>query len=618
MGRRNRPRLAAAVVFSLLLPGCSVELSDCTAPAHRGLVWSTFHGAGTRTGWNDEETTLTPTTMATAHFGLAWESQAFDTATFDRTYAGRMYASPLYADDVAIESGEFQGRFDVVFAATTSGVVYAVDAFDAPCSQGSVSAGTTLWKSVVARPAIVPGLDGGSPLGVLSTPVLDSSAGRLYVAALDASKGPPVWKLVALDAASGAVIAGFPVTLDAAAIEPVNRNGPCKWESDATRLSQRAALALDANAARVYVAFGGFSDTVAGWIVAVDTANARVTSSFCAGRDSPPGQANGGMWGAGGPAVDEAGVVQVTTGNGPPADGPADVAGTWGDSLVSFGTDLALRGTYSPWNYCLSDANDADLGGNMPLLLPDLTATHTTTPRLVAFGSKQGDVYLLERDALPGSLTVREACQTSEGWQQAATDTSLLPPAGPPYCDPNAPSTCVAGPLSVFGPYSDAPGANEDDSAKMHTTLAFYSDASGGAFLFATGASKGPDGVTSVPPSLARLRVVIAAGKPAYLTVDAVSSDVALINPGSPVVSSASGAGAIVWVVDENGRRTEPLVGPSAPRPILYAFDAQTMNLLYRSGPADLHVGGKYVEPVVAHGTVFVGTDRIQAFAAAP
>jgi hypothetical protein len=607
-----------AAALPLLGVGCDAQPIACGAAPYGGLVWPTFHGGAARTGWNDAEPTLTPAAIASGRFGLSWSSPPFDSVSLGQTYGGRSYASPLYADDVAVATPRFTGRFDVIFAGTTSGVVYAVDAVDTTCSGGDVAAGTTLWSTTVASPTIVPGLDGGSPLGVLSTPALDPAAGRLYVTALDASGGQPVWKLDALDVGSGAPIAGFPVTLDAAAIEPVDQNGPCSFETDATQLSQRAALALDPAANRVYVAFGGFSDTVAGWVVAVDTSAARVASSFCAGRSSPLGQANGGIWGAGGPALDAAGSVYVTTGNGPPSYGPDGVAGTWGDSLLALASDLGLSGTYSPWNYCMSDANDADIGGSSPVLLPDLGATGATTPRLVAFGSKQGNVYLLERDALPGSLTSRQACQLDETWQQAASDGSLLPPPGPPYCDPNAPTSCVGGPLNVFGPYSDAPGANEDDAAKMHTTLAYFADASGAPFLFATGASKASDGVTSVPPSLARLRVNATSGSPAYLSVDAVNPDVTLVNPGSPVVSSSSGAGAVVWVVDENGRRTQPLVGSSPPHPVLYAFDGATLQLLYQSGAADLDVGGKYDEPVVAHGTVFVATDRIQAFALAP
>ena len=73
-----------------------------------------------------------------------------------------------------------------------------------------------------------------------------------------------------------------------------------------------------------------------------------------------------------------------------------------------------------------------------------------------------------------------------------------------------------------------------------------------------------------------------------------------------------------MWVVDQNARRTDALLDPSVPGPVLYAVDGLTMKLLWRSATADLEKGGKYVTPIVAHGTVFVATDRLHAFTAAP
>jgi mono/diheme cytochrome c family protein len=56
------------------------------------------------------------------------------------------------------------------------------------------------------------------------------------------------------------------------------------------------------------------------------------------------------------------------------------------------------------------------------------------------------------------------------------------------------------------------------------------------------------------------------------------------------------------------------LTGPNSPKPVLYALDALTFELLWRSKPGALHTSGKYNEPAFARGSVFVGTDRIQAF----
>jgi hypothetical protein len=304
----------------------------------------------------------------------------------------------------------------------------------------------------------------------------------------------------------------------------------------------------------------------------------------------------------------------MTTGNSPAgSNGP----GTWGDSLLEWNRDLALLATYSPWNHCNDDANDVDIGGDSPVVLPDQSASGTSSPRLVAFGSKQGNVYLLQRDALPGSNEARPACTAAPAWSAAAGDSSLLPPAGPPYCDPQDPTKCGRGPLSVFGPYSDAPGANEDDRAKMRSTPAYFADASGAAYLFVSGTTKLGGGTRTAPPSVARLRINLAAGQPAYLTLDAADHELSLVNPGSPVVTSAGGAGPVVWIVDENAPRSQPLAG-AWPRPVLVAVDGETMSVLYQSAASDLASGGKYIEPVTAHGTVFVGTDRLQAFGVGP
>ena len=98
------------------------------------------------------------------------------------------------------------------------------------------------------------------------------------------------------------------------------------------------------------------------------------------------------------------------------------------------------------------------------------------------------------------------------------------------------------------------------------------------------------------------------------LRIDQLETSVVLENPGSPVVTSNGYRDAIVWVLDENARRTALLSGSDAPRPVLYAFDAMTLRLLWKSRPGELNTSGKYNEPAFARGTVFVGTDRIQAF----
>jgi hypothetical protein len=110
------------------------------------------------------------------------------------------------------------------------------------------------------------------------------------------------------------------------------------------------------------------------------------------------------------------------------------------------------------------------------------------------------------------------------------------------------------------------------------------------------------------------LKIVTSPGAPAYLTVDQYENTLAFLTPGSPIVTSNGSSNAIVWLLVANVTRSQSLVGPGVPQPILYAFDASTLQLLFTSTTGQLNVGGKYNTPAVARGVVFVGTDRIQAF----
>lgn len=599
--------LASAVAFAACGTG---RPAPSALPAPHGLAQTGYHGGPARLGWNDDEPSLTPEHARS--LSLAWASPALD--TFDvggRTFAAHLYASPLYKDDVEITIAPFSGlKTGVAFVATSNGDVYAIDAIDGPRA-----AGTILWRAHLGDPSQPDRSTDGVPLGILSTPVMDASVTppRIYVTAADATKG---WRAFALDASSGAVLDGWPVELSASAVEGANENrvaGQVVTFADFHALSQRGALALSADGNVLYVPFGSYFDGAVGWMVAIDTLHPGVVASFSgapADVVAPPGPdanlASAGMWGASGAAVAADGRLFLTTGNSPPDS--RDALGVWGNSLLSWRAPLALEATYSPFNYCAMDAGDTDLGGGAPIVF-DLDPATTTTPHLVAFGGKQGNAYLADRYALGGRLDRRPPCDPAHP-ASPSTDRSLFGQETRDYYSPPSP-----GPLNVFGPYSDAPGANEVNQAKARTTPAFFRDEHGAAFLYYSGNARDPsDPTVLAPPSIARLRVVTRAGAAAELAIDAVNPTVVMKNPGSPVVSSDHGSGAVVWVLDENGLRTDALVPGGAnapPLPVLYAFDATSLELLSRTElPAP---GGKYDHPTIAHGLVLVGADRLYA-----
>jgi hypothetical protein len=261
------------------------------------------------------------------------------------------------------------------------------------------------------------------------------------------------------------------------------------------------------------------------------------------------------------------------------------------------------------------DAGDTDLGGSSAVVF-DVARSRTSTPHLAAFGGKQGVVYLVDRDKLGGSTLGRPPCDLVAAHDNPSSDASLYgPEPRPQYVPPSA------GPLPVFGPYSDKPGDNVQNHAKMRTTPALFDPAGGEAYVYVAGTSRDPNNLdTVVPPCVARMRVALAPGQRARFDANVVTNtNAVLTNPGSPIVTSHdSGLDPVVWVLDQNSTRTSPVVpkpGFSPPNAVLYAFDGPTLQTLWQSGPDDLGPSGKYGHVVVAHGLVFVGTDRLAAFA---
>jgi hypothetical protein len=594
-----RPPLLALCIAVL---GCSDapeepldRLANCVTD-HRSVAVTNYHGGPDKLGHQPREIELTPDAVETSGLAITWSSARLHAETIDGIeYAPHIYGSPLYVDGLEVTVGPHAGaEVSAVLTTTSNGWVYAINASESDCA---MEAGDILWERRIVSPSVVAKLDGGMPMGTLGTPVLDLEANppRLYVAALDRDAG---WQVHALAAGSGLPLDGWPVTLDAPTIEANNTNGPARfWSADT--MSQRGALSLSPPRDRVYVPFGTFWGEGAGWLVAVDTVAPRIVASFSSAPWREP-SSNGGMWGSAGPTVGDDGHVWVTTGNGPPQVGPA--ADSWASSLLELSPDLDIERVYTPANYCVLDEGNMDLGASQPLLLPTQDGA---TPHLVAFGGKQGLVYLVDRDAMPRAGFGRGECR-----RDMDGDTSLHPLDPQPYWD-------HPGPLSVFGPYSDEFG--EIDHAKMRTKLAYFEDLAGTPWRLVTGSSKLSESSTlSVPPALAKLRLVTADDEPASLAIEALETTITLANPGPPVISSHAGHDAIVWVLDANAPRTASLVDPATPGPVLYAFAAEDLRPLWRSPAGALAQAGKYATVVVAHGEVIVGSDRIVAFGLQP
>jgi len=583
LGRMSRI-VATLVAIFVLSNGLQAQVT--------GTDWPMFGGERMRTSWRSNETTLTVANVSGGAFGQVWMSPLFDPDPGGAP--AHLFATPVYVDSVAISTSQFQGTFKVVFAATTAGFIYAVNA----SQNGSVAPGTILWGRMLTN-AANNGAIGGT-LGVLSTPVVDTSTSppRIYVASYDSTNG---WEAFSVNITNGSILAGWPVFLNshtAPTVQSVNQNGSGAGFQNGSQ-SQRGALNLSVDGSVLYVDWGTYGDSGPGWLAAINTTTPALISSFSGPPNNTSG-AEGGMWGSGGPAIDPAtGFVYTTTGNGD--TGNETSAGFWASSALGFqaGSTLKINGTYTPFNYCNLDINDIDLGAGSPIVIPTLTGT--TTPNLISFGGKQGNIYLVNRNSMPGSLVARQGCSTN-----AASDKSLLPPG-------NQPQFGTPGPVNVFGPYSESDGGGEH--ARSRSTPAYF-QINGTNYIIATGSTKSCATCTgSVPPSVTRLKIVTTSGQPAYLAIDATEKTLSMVQAGTAVITSNGSSNPIVWVLDSDlSRSANPWT--TSMHPILYALDALDPNLkpIWHTAATGLDLGGKFNSVASGNGMIFVGTDRIQAF----
>jgi len=566
----------------------------------------TVTGTRSRSGWNSAERKLSPSAVAQQGLTQQWQSPVLDSFTVTgadgvtTTYPPTAWASPLIIKNVKMPG--FAKKFTVLVTATGNGFIYAISAPSG--NDVAPTPGTILWKTQLTTPAVVRGtgtaINPFFPIGVLSTPVIDAHATppRIYVTSADATAG---WQVFAVSLLDGSILPGWPVAINDAVLEPVNQNGPGSFTFDVNgRAVQRSALNLSPDRNLLYVPFGGLRDLAAGWMVVVDTNAAAVASSF-SGAAMTTQIANAGMWGQFGAAVDDDGTMFMTTGNSPVGLGPTPHV--YGESLLAFapGGPLELTGRYTPFNYCDMEAQDTDLSGAAPVLIT-LDPCTTSTPRLAVLGSKQGNVYLVDRSHLSMAVSARQACS-----EDATTDGSLLGP------NPQAQFNTV-GPLNVFGPYQ---ASATKVISRMHTTPAFFTD-SVNNYVYVTGNTKAPNAAGTLldsPPDIFRLKINVLPGQPAYLTPDAEETTLALLNPSSPVVTSDGSSNPMLWVIDAESSLAEMARdGVNIAHPILYAVDGTTMTVLWRTGVDELGQGAKFITPVINDGQVFVATDRVLAY----
>lgn len=233
----------------------------------------------------------------------------------------------------------------MILVATEDDDVFAVDA----------SSGRTVWEVRLGSPLVHVDAQAGcgdiDPLGVTSTPVIDTSTGTLYVLGelSSAGRAPVHHQLVGIDIVNGTVTSS------------VDADPPLGPNESPLHLLQRAALAIGNG--RVYIGYGGqYGDCgiYHGWLVSVPVAGGSETAF-----NVTPTGTGGAVWdGGSGPAIGAGGDVFATTGN--PNSGAAN---PWAESVVKLAPGLGpdpLAHFQDP-----AATGDLDLSTGGPVLLPD-------------------------------------------------------------------------------------------------------------------------------------------------------------------------------------------------------------------------------------------------------
>lgn len=512
----------------------------------------TYHNDLARDGSNDREYALTPSDVNSADFGKL----------FSCTVDGAIYAQPLWVASLKVD-GVVR---NVVFVATEHDSLYAFDADVSSCEQlwhvsliDSSHGGT---QGEVTVPAGTSGYlmgqgdgDMAPEVGITGTPVIDPATGTLYEVSVSMNAAGTSFyqRLHAIDITTGAERSGSPVTI--AASFPGTGDGGSTVQFNPQMENQRAGLALVNGA--VYIAWGSHEDTdpYYGWLMGYDYDGTGFRQIGVL-NTSPNGR-HGGVWMSGAaPAADAEGQLYVLTSNGgfditntaPPDD-------DYGDSLLALSSSLAVTQYFTPSDQQSDALYDNDFGAGGAAVLADLPSS-SPVRHLVIAGGKDGNLYVLNRDALGGY-------GDSHAWQEISIGTEGDRYGGPPGI--------IWGVGALWNDYYYIAGAEQ-------SFVAYRLD-----------------------PSTAKLS----------LSAKATAPSGGFGFPGSTPSVSASGDGnGVVWTLDTSQYCTNdsPGCGPT----VLYAYKATNVSQeLWNSAQSSADRAGnavKFAVPTVANGKVYVGT----------
>jgi hypothetical protein len=388
-------RLTALAVIAVI--ALAASFSPLVAGQVSGQDVLMHHYDAYRTGVQSHETRLTPANVGIKTFGKL----------FSMHTDGQVYAEPLWVGSYVMNDGK---AHNVLFAATEHDSVYAFD------GDGKAPELGYYWhvNLLGTGETTVPDADvypGGGPdivpeIGITGTPVIDRTAGVLYVVAksklVSGTNTTYIQRLHALSLSTGAEMMQGPITIAAnvpgTALDGVN--GVVAFNPLTN--NQRSALTLADGS--VWIAFASHGDTEPyhGWVIGYDASD--LTKQTGVFNDTPNG-GEGGIWmSGGGMSVDSSGNLYAVSGNG---TFDANMSGgDYASTIFKFtpgASGLPLVTSFTPFDQMYLSNGDLDMGDGAAVLIDNAT-TGAKYPHLLVTAGKDGTIYLVDRDQMGGYM----------------------------------------------------------------------------------------------------------------------------------------------------------------------------------------------------------------------
>ena len=379
--RRLRSAMGSRTVAMRLLFGVLLAASATSVPLLRSTIAraDTLQESGDSSvsGWYPNEAQLSLANVTGGSFG----------EIFDAQLSGQVYAQPLVSGST-------------VLAVTENDNAYGLNS----------TTGAIEWQNNYGTPddplQNIGCGDVGNALGIMGTPVIDSSGIAYFVTAEEESGNNNAYFMQAVNVATGVAPTGWPSEgvpivghADNAAGSVFNPD----WET------QRPGLVLVNGV--IYASFGSQCDygTWQGWVIGVSSSTHAITTMWSS-EESDSGYQGAGIWQSGSaPVVDTNGDIFVSTGNGdiPSSAEPGDDTATtnYGEAVVELHANNS--GQLEPIDFFMpSDAvslnnQDGDLGSGGPVALPSSMGTTGDSAPMVVDG-KSGILYVLNMNDLGG------------------------------------------------------------------------------------------------------------------------------------------------------------------------------------------------------------------------